>query len=102
MKRIIDGKRYDTETADLIGSNGAGYAGDFHAWYETLYRTKKGAFFLCGNGGALSSWGRATGNGNERCGGEGIRPLDVAEALTWCEANLEPEDFEGLFEIEEA
>ena len=48
MQEIIDGKRYDTETAELVtddeywdGSNW-----DRRGRNTYLYRTKKGAFFL--------------------------------------------------------
>ena len=46
MRRIVDGKRYDTETAQKIGHESRGNCGDFRAWSETLYKTKKGAFFI--------------------------------------------------------
>ncbi len=104
MKRIIDGKRYDTETASHIGEgNGTAYQGDWHYYSEDLYRTPRGNFFLCGEGGPLTKYGRpAVGGGT--IGGSGIIPLTPDEALSWCEEHLDPEDYEGLFEgmIEEA
>ena len=43
MKKIIDGKVYNTETADSIGSYWNGYdPRDFHYEELTLYKTKKG------------------------------------------------------------
>ncbi len=47
MKRIINGERYDTETAEVDWDNGY-YGGDFKRCEETLSRTKKGAWFSCG------------------------------------------------------
>lgn len=42
MKRIIDGKKYDTETAACIATWDNGYYGnDFKRCEESLYRTKK-------------------------------------------------------------
>jgi hypothetical protein len=84
MQRVIDGKRYDTETATLIGEDAFGNRGDFHAWEESLYRTPKGHFFLAGSGGARSSWGKQVTQ-NTWSGGEGLRAMSPAEALQWCE-----------------
>ena len=41
MKKIINGKRYDTDTARLIGSTGYSYAGNSAYWLEELYLKKK-------------------------------------------------------------
>jgi hypothetical protein len=84
MKRVIEGKTYNTETATLIGEASYGYSGDFNAWDETLYRTPKGAFFLVGSGGARTRW-RERVSQNTWCGGEGMQALSAAEALEWCE-----------------
>jgi hypothetical protein len=50
MKRIIDGKVYNTETSELIEewSNGL-FANDFNHAYENLYKSKKGQLFMTGN-----------------------------------------------------
>ena len=49
MKKIIDGKIYNTETAEKIGfyCNGESGFGRFH---ETLYKTQKGRYFTHGEG----------------------------------------------------
>jgi len=48
MKQIIDGKLYNTETADVIASDNYwdGSNRDRHGRNTFLYKTKKGAFFL--------------------------------------------------------
>ncbi len=48
MEQIIDGKRYNTETADLVASNRYwdGNNWERHGRNTYLYRTKKGNFFL--------------------------------------------------------
>ena len=86
MKKIIDGKRYDTETSTEIDrySNGH-HAGDLHRYSETLYRTKSGAWFLHRRGGPLSEMGESIGN--ERHGSEDIQPLTTDEAFTWLAKN---------------
>lgn len=85
MKRIIDGKLYNTDTAIEIASwdNGL-YSSDFGHCTETLYKTKNGAFFVYGSGGAMSRWSVPVGS-NGRGGGDGMEALTEAEALRWCE-----------------
>jgi hypothetical protein len=85
MKRIIGGKIYNTDTATRIAefSNGC-YGGDFHKVEETLYRTKKGAWFLEYCGGALSKYSRSLGN-NSSTGSHGLQALASDEAYAWLE-----------------
>jgi hypothetical protein len=96
MIRIIEGKRYNTETATQVGKeatnigNGASSCTDLHFWVESLYKTKKGKYFLAGRGGAFSRWSESAGQ-NSWQGGEGIIPLSRNEAYDWAEENLEPE-----------
>ncbi len=84
MKRIIEGKRYDMDTAEEVASDGYGQANDFHHWRETLYRTPAGAWFLVGAGGPLSKYAEATGQ-NEWSGGSKLIPMSAEEARSWCE-----------------
>ena len=102
MKRIVDGKRYDTETAQKIGEASSGNYSDFRYWSETLYKTKKGAYFIAGEGGAASRWGKSSGNVS--WGDEGIIVLTPAEALAWCSEYLDDaEQYEEFFDgIEDA
>jgi hypothetical protein len=96
MKKIINGKRYDTDTATLIGSARYSYPGDFEYWTEELYRKKTGEFFLYGEGGAMSRYSRSTGQ-NEWSGGEEIRPLSLKEAQEWAEKYLDADEYEEVF-----
>lgn len=69
----------------MIASINYGSRSDFK-WESTeLFRTEKGAFFLAGEGGALSRWAQSDGCGG-RVDGSGIEPLDPAEALEFAEA----------------
>ena len=55
MKKIINGRKYDTETAKEIGYWSNGYpCSDFNHCEETLYLKKTGEYFLYGEGGALT------------------------------------------------
>ena len=87
MKKIIDRKLYDTETATEIAevSNGLSCS-DFNHCTETLYKTKRGAFFLHGVGGAFSRYSESLGN-NSRGGGENIIPYSKEEVIDWLEEN---------------
>lgn len=97
MKKIINGKVYNTETAQEAGSwsNHLGYR-DFSHCEETLYRKKTGEFFLHGDGGAATGYARSV-EGNMRAGGETIRPLTFDEAREWAEEKLSAEEYEQIF-----
>jgi hypothetical protein len=98
MKAIIDGKRYDTETALCVcdvSPNGF-YRGDFRYEDTHIYRTRRGAWFLAGNGGPLSRWARSVGL-NGSCSGSGIQPLDADEARAMLEQHALPEVVESHF-----
>lgn len=102
MKKIIDGKRYDTETAfEKIAeySNGLGLS-DFRHCNEELYRTDSGTWFLHGEGGPLTGYSRPVGN--LTAGGEDITPLTDDEARGWLERHDFPDVVEKYFEIEDA
>lgn len=84
MKRIMDGKRYDTATAELIGEWDNGhYRSDFHYCEETLCKTPGGAYFLHGAGGALSPYSQA--HGTSRGSGDALQPMTADEAKAWLE-----------------
>ena len=101
MKKIINGKLYNTETAKLVGSARYSYPGDFSFWREELYQKKTGEFFLYGEGGPMTKYSRSIGS-NTTAGGEEIIPLTVKEAKEWAEKYLEVEEYEQIFgEVEE-
>jgi hypothetical protein len=85
-RKVINGKIYDTETAEHLGSDSYGCSGDFDSWAENLYVTKRGNYFLQGRGGARSCYAVSCGN-NSVGGGSDIRPLTRVEALAWAEAH---------------
>jgi hypothetical protein len=98
MKQIIDGKRYDTETATKLAHwwNGCSTT-DFNCVSEDLYKTKAGTFFLHGTGGALSGWSCSYEGGRSRGGGSGLRPLTNDEARQWLEDHELTEAIETHF-----
>ena len=103
MKRIIDGKRYDTETAEKVawvGSWSGISRSDNTYWDAGLYRTPRGRWFLAGHGGPASLFGQPVGNWTE--GGSGIAPISEGEALRYLEHAGNIEALEQFFAIEEA
>jgi hypothetical protein len=104
MRRIINQKVYDTETADLVcdvSGNGANFSqSDFDFDDTSLYRTKKGEWFVAGEGGASSRWGKPYGR-NSYTGGAGVRTVTEDEAKALVE-EFASDDYENYFEAEEA
>ena len=96
MKKIINGKLYNTETAKEIDRWSNNLSGrDFNHCTECLYRKKTGEFFLYGWGGPMSKY-------RERCGdmwgdGEAITPLTEEEAKAWVEEHSDADTYIDLF-----
>ena len=102
MKKIINGKNYDTETATEIATqtNGVSYS-DFRYVIEILYQKKTGEYFLYGEGGPLTKYAESAGDNSWR-GGKVITPFSEKEAKIWCEMNLDVDEYEEIFgEVEE-
>lgn len=98
MKKIIEGKMYNTETATYIGSYRTDTMGkrDFHYLEEDLYQKRTKEFFLCGEGGAMTKYAKYV----EGCGytyGEKIIPLSENEAKDWMEGHMDVSDYVELF-----
>ena len=100
MRQVINGKVYDTDTAKHIGSwwNGLGMS-DSNNVRESLYQSKKGQFFLAGEGGANTCY--AHSYGNTRSAGYGINLYTPKEALDWAERHLSTDEIEAHFTVEE-
>lgn len=86
MKKVIDGKMYDTETATSIDYMYCGECGSFQYWYEELYRKKTGEFFLYTFGGLMT-----------RDPGSRIIPYADEEAQEWMEIHSSGELYEEVF-----
>lgn len=96
MKRIIEGRLYNTETAVCIGNNDNGYLpSDFNYYKESLYQKKNKEFFLVRDGGAMSCCGRFVGG--SYCGGTDIIPYSVEEAKEWCAQYIDVDEYFEIF-----
>lgn len=101
MRKIINGKLYDTDTATLIGSYRYSTPRDFSHVFEYLYQKSTGELFLHGEGGPLTNYAESIGDGNW-CGGETIIPesefaenfFDVKE---WVAENCDVDTYVKLF-----
>ena len=96
MKKIIRGKRYDTEKATQCGEYEYSYKTDFRWVHETLYRKRTGEYFLHGEGGPLSKYAKSIGQG-KWSGGETIIPLTIDAAKEWAERYLDGDEYEKIF-----
>lgn len=97
MKKIINGKVYDTETAKCVGRRENGrYASDFEWFAEALYQKRTGEFFLHGEGGPMSKYAESAGN-NCWTGGQSIIPLTYEAAHKWAEKNITADEYEAIF-----
>ncbi len=97
MRKIINNRSYDTDTAKELGSwSTACSASDGRSFSETLYQKRTGEFFLHGAGNPMSRYAERVDGSCWRCG-EAITPLTYDRARQWAERHLDAEDYEGIF-----
>jgi hypothetical protein len=108
MRRSIDGKVYDTNTAEIICDISEGSNGDLDEVNARLYVTKKGAYFIEGHGGPATrfkkgSVGKLKGSFDKSgfVSSKALIPIGLEEARTFCE-KFAPHEVEVYFEVEEA
>ena len=97
MKKIINGKLYNTDTARKIASceHGDGPR-DFRYYWESLYCKRTGEYFLAGEGGPMTKYSKSVGQ-NSWSGGEGVIPLTLGEAKEWAEREMDVDDYQAEF-----
>ena len=99
MYQIINGKRYNTQSATKLADwdNGV-ITTDFTYCRERLFVKRTGEYFIAGESGPLSKY--ATHNGMNNSGwGEEIIPMTAEEAQEWAQEHMDAEDFDKAFEI---
>lgn len=102
MKRVLEGRIYDTEKSVLICKIWEGNKGDFAHFEAELYKTpKSGRFFLAGEGGPMTIF-RKRVDQNSWSGSSGIIPISEGEALRYAERHASVEVVEKYFTVEEA
>ena len=96
MYKIINGAKYNTQTAKELGSYWHSTPSDFNFFAETLYRTKAGKYFLHGEGGAMSKYAEYSG-ANSWGSGEKIIPMTPEEAQQWAAEHLDADEYDAIF-----
>lgn len=96
MKKIINGRQYDTDKARYLGGDNGGK--DFSRWSEALYQKRTGEFFIYGEGGPMTRYAVATGENNWK-GGAKIIPLSYDKAREWAEAHLSADTYGEIFDL---
>jgi len=100
MRKVINGRTYNTETSKHVGNwdNGI-YGSDFRSCEEDLYKNTKGAYFLVGEGGPMSKY--SVSHGNDTIGSTELIPMTATEAQGWAESHLDAENYEAEFGVQE-
>lgn len=98
MKKIINGRKYDTDTAREIAywNNGAGLR-DFNLVEKTLYRKKTGEFFLYIYGGPETEYAEEDPAGYNWTGGGRIEPISFEAGMKFAEENMDVDEYEKEF-----
>lgn len=96
MKKIINGKLYNTETAHLVGTWSNEMDGDFSWTEESLYQKKTGEFFIYGQGGAHTRYAQNT-DATHWVEGEAITLISYDDARQWAEEHLTADQYQEAF-----
>lgn len=102
MKKIINGKVYNTETATMLAYWDNGYlVNDVNRVEKVLYRTKRLRYFLYIMGGPATCYAKR--KGTNWCAGYEIVALDAKQARAWGEKYMDVDSYIKEFgEVEEA
>jgi len=97
MRKIIDGKRYDTDTAECVHAwdNGR-YSSDFRVRKKTLYRTQKGSWFIHHYGGPMTDMAVPVGSSGMG-GSSDIEPVTEDDARRFLETHAGVDALEKWF-----
>lgn len=96
MNKIINGKKYDTETAKMVGHYVYGDYEDYTYLDEKLYQKKTGEFFIHGYGGVMTKY-RIKIAEDTFSGSTCIIPYSIEEAKEWVMEHMDGDDYEELF-----
>ena len=98
MKKYIEGKRYDTDTAKCLVSLYENMGDTLNQVEESLYVKTSGEYFLHGRGGPNSRYREFTGP-NSWTGGERLIRISLNDARGWVERNFDGETYEKIFGV---
>lgn len=97
MKKYINNKVYDTDTAKCIAEwYTKGFSTDDYKYCEEeLYMKKNGEYFLYGKGGAMTSYGELVGH--SMTSGKKIIPVTLEMAMDWAKEKLTADEYNEIF-----
>lgn len=95
MKKIIDGKTYNTGTAKVVSVWCNEKYGNMSYLEETLYKKKTGEYFLYGISGANGKYAESIGC-NSWSGGAAFIPYTEDQAKEWLVSKSNNESFDML------
>lgn len=103
MKKIINGKMYNTETAKLIAHWDNNYSVSDNCYMKTnIYLKRTGEYFIHIDGNAGSRAAEYLPAYHAYTPGEKIIPTTLVEVKAMAMKNLEADDYEKIFgEVEE-
>ena len=82
MRKVIDGRVYDTDTAVFLDGLDMISCGAINCFSECLYMNENKEFFLYGEGAPGTRYGNRDDFTNWKCGAD-IIPLTDEEAQIW-------------------
>ena len=92
MKKIINGKVYDTQTAKYLGYYTNNQTSDLDQVDIRLYVKRTGEYFICGEGGPRTRY--AVYNGDQSySSGWAITPLSYDQAQDWAAEHLDADEY---------
>jgi hypothetical protein len=98
MKRVVDGKLYDTETAELLATDENCLSwSDFRQYCVELYRTQKGTWFTVSDAGPRSKYS----NGGDCWIRDVFAVLGDVEAREFLNAHSDADTVMRFFEVTE-
>lgn len=97
MRKIIDGKAYDTDKAEMVADwdNGL-YSSNFKYVSEQLYRKNNGEYFIVGSGGAMTEYATQCDD-NSWCGDSRVHPITENQAKRWVERHCDARTYDDEF-----
>ena len=96
MNKMINGKRYNTDASDLIGTYVFGESHSPESYTEWLYLKRTGEFFLYVEGGEKSKYARRISY-SHWSGDARILPYTREQAKEWSEKHLDPDTIDRVF-----